>query len=220
MSARTLLVIGIAGWLCTSCAAATPVPSAVSLQSLFRAAASRDSARLLQIEPSVAASSDPTLGIGLPIALYVADPTRFAQRFAESFPTSYGELMTGLYPIELASVLPEHGFAVRALGQLARSGNGTAARKIILALSHSDGAVSETLFEELAELLPVRPRAVVRAFTLLTNNEQTSVLGSLRRGLPNERAEAVVQALSALQDLSADETVAADVIRSAVQRSR
>jgi len=210
----------MAGWFCTSCAAATPPPPAVTLQSLFQAAANRDSGRILRMEPAVAASSDPVLGIALPIALYRADPTRFAQRFAESFPTSYGELMAGVYPIELAGVVPEFGFTVRALGELARAGNGTAARKIVLALPHSDGVVSEALFEELTEVLSVRPRAVLRAFTLLTSSEQASVLQSLRHALPKDRAEAIAQALRQLEDLSGDETAAADTIRSAIQQSQ
>lgn len=218
---QAMHVILVVAWLSTGCVATpanSPARGEVNLQVLFQIAAKRETARLLELEATVGASPDPILSVGLPIALYVADPGRFAQRFIESFPTTYGELMYGLYAIEIAGVLPQHAFfSIRTLGQFARSGNATATRKLLLAIPHSDGVIAEALFEELTQLLLTRPKNVLPAFALLIGPERASILQSVRVLLSTGPGPEIAKSLRSLKDLPDAERIAADALIRALE---
>ncbi len=205
---------------CVATPANSPARGEVNLQVLFQIAAKRETAHLLELEATIGASPDPILSVGLPIALYVADPGRFAQRFIESFPTTYGELMYGLYAIEIAGVLPQPAFfSIRTLGQFARSGNATATRKLLLAIPHSDGVIAEALFEELTTVLRGRPGDVVQAFPLLITRERTIVLEGLRGLLADGTGQEIARSIRSLRNLSAREKASGDDIIRAIERS-
>lgn len=187
-----------------------------TLKDLFVLASHRDTQGLLQLELIVAASPDVTLAVGFPIALYLADPERFALRFAEAFPTTYGELMLGLHHIEAAGVQPEPDFAIRSIGALARRGSATAARKLVVAYTHADGELAESLFEEVRKLLGVNPRAALSAYALLGSAERLSFLRGLRGHLSGSEGVPVAKSIQSLGDLSEEEEIAAAAIMRAL----
>lgn len=210
----------LAAALCTACAATPsiiPNSSGVTLEKLFQLAAARDTQGLLQLERAIGVSPDPAIGVGFPLALYIADPERFAQRFLESFPTTYGELMYGLYEVEKAGVEPEPDFAVGTLGQFARAGNATATRKLLLAYAHSDGAMAEGLFEELVKLLLTRPKDVLPAFGLLIPQERERVLQAIRVLLAGDAGQEIARSLRSFRDLSDRDRKSADILIRALE---
>jgi hypothetical protein len=155
------------------------------------------------------------------MALYVADPQRFTLRFVEAFPTSYGELMFGVYEIELAGVLREPAFfTVRTLGRLAQGGNSIAARKLLLGAPHTDGVMAEAFLEELGALLEKRPRDFAKAFSFLIEAERASVLGGLRGVLDRAHGREIAVSIRDLRDLSPEEKASADMLIRSLEESR
>jgi hypothetical protein len=217
--APMVIALCVAG--CLGMPAQRPDTCPSTLRSLFEYAQNRRTADLLACEGAIAASSDVKLSTAFPMALYVADPQRFTLRFVEAFPTSYGELMFGVYEIELAGVLREPAFfTVRTLGRLAQGGNSIAARKLLLGAPHTDGVMAEAFLEELGALLEKRPGVFAKAFSFLTEAERTSVLGGLRGVLDRAHGREIAVSIRGLRDLSPEEKATADMLIRSLEESR
>lgn len=115
-------------------------------QELLRWAKAGDLRQLETVKEEIDQANNSELSQAYALALFIASPSTFTDRFISAFPTDYQGVMIGYYQnLEVPALTPRFLFSFESLGGLATSGNEKAIDKLLFATAHSEGVVTEVL---------------------------------------------------------------------------
>ena len=117
-----------------------------------------------------------TISIAYPLALYIASPDKYKNRFIDSFPENYEGIMYVLYDqIELKQLTPNFLYSIKALGIIAKEGNMIAIKKVLNGYNHSDGIVAEVLCDIITELSQTHSKELNQAISFLNDGHKQNI---------------------------------------------
>jgi hypothetical protein len=170
------------------------------LNNIFDLARKHDSIALARLARSEEISGNSLYRNALNVARYIADPSRYEQRFVETFPQDMSGIMSDLYEqIELTKRTPEFLFSFKSLGAIARRGSSAAVRKLFGAITVADGVVGEQLCEDANWVLTKRSKLAVESLSMLSPSTRTKVYSSCLALLDRDEKKRMKESLSSIK---------------------
>jgi len=189
------------------------------LNNIFELARKHDSIALARLARSEEISGNSLYRNALNVARYIADPSRYEQRFIETFPQDMSGIMSDLYEqIELTKRTPEFLFSFKSLGAIARRGSRPAVSKLFGAITVADGVVGEQLCEDANWVLTKRSRLAVESLSMLSPSKRTKVYSSCLALLEPDEKEHMKESVSSIKPSGKGEKQAIHELRRALQR--
>lgn len=191
--------------LCVSYAIADE--TGIYLERIFYYAKRNDVKSLEEIKDKIKLKDNEILDIAYSLALYIASPEKYQQKFVDDFPVTYEGLMVVLYQeIELKQLTPKFLYSVESIGIIAERGNEKAIRKILEGYIHSDGVVSEFLCDILLNLFRILPQKTLKILSGFDKN-QREIVYSCFKSLNKEEVSGLINSLRQINITSEEEKI-------------
>lgn len=146
------------------------------LNEMFEYAKTHNLIALNKMQGEIDKSSNSTLRIGYPLALYIADPIKYESLFVNKFPNDASGIMHDLYVnIELKNHTPNFLFSMEALGEIALKGDDNAIYKVLIGIANSDGVVSEVFCDYAIKSIQLNIKKTLTALSHLETSERDQV---------------------------------------------
>jgi hypothetical protein len=150
----------------------------ISVSRLFLLAKERELTLLEQMERDIAQLNDKGLQIAYNLALFIASPNKYKQRFVDNFPEDSDGIMNYLYDqIELQQLTPSFLYSFGSLGAIAEEGNTTAIKKLFNGYPHSDGVVAEAFCSSMNNLVYKQTTKTLLSLSELSEHDRTIIYG-------------------------------------------
>ena len=143
----------------------------LTAEKIFEYAQTRNVSALENLKAEVSAANDALLQNAYSLALYIASPGRYENQFVDNFPEDSATIMNVLYPLGLMDP-PGFLYSIGAIGRIAETGNEKAIMKVLIGVSHSDGAVTALFCQYVVELLDRHTWKTLVALSRITARER------------------------------------------------
>jgi len=177
---KTTMIMLVVAWISMSIMAPEEIsPNSaqnkidISVSRLLSIAKAHDLALLEQMGKDISQLNDKGLQVAYNLALFIASPDKYKQRFVDNFPEDSNGIMHYLYDqIELQQLTPSFLYSFESLGAIAEEGNSTAIKKVFNGYPHSDGVVAEVFCNTMNNLVYKQTTKALLSLSKLSDRDR------------------------------------------------